>query len=281
MEFKKASKKQQKLRLLIEGPSGAGKTYSALELAKGLGGRVAVVDTEKGSASLYSDIFEFDALELTAPFHPERYIEAIKLAEYNGFNVLIIDSISHEWSGEGGCLDLQEKLGGQYRDWAKVTPRHNKFIQAILSSKCHIIATVRTKSDYVVELNEKGKNAPRKVGLKAEQRDGLEFEFTTVLRLNQNHLFECSKDRTRIFDGKNDVLSSEHGKILMNWLNSGEPEQVQEEEKSEMQNLDPYESAIKASSTIDELKIAWESIPKSEQKNYAELKNSVKSLFNE
>ena len=168
--FKKACKKKQKLRLLLEGASGSGKTYSALLLAKSLGDKIAVIDTEKGSASLYDKLTDFDTCELAPQFTPEKYIAAIAEAEKQGYDVLIIDSITHECSGKGGCLDLQAALGGRYQDWAKVTPRHNAFIDAILQSNLHIIATARTKTDYETT-NNNGKMKVEKVGLKTEQRE--------------------------------------------------------------------------------------------------------------
>lgn len=228
--FKKATKEKQKLRLLLEGASGSGKTYSALiiaqEIAQKLNKKVAFIDTEYGSASLYADKFDFDTLELEAPFTPEKYINAIKEAsECGDYGVLIIDSISHEWSGPGGCLDIQSALGGTFNDWKKVTPRHQKFINAILESKIHIIGCARTKSDYVMEegLNSKGKatTKPVKVGTKTEQREGLEFEFTTIFRLNQNHVASVSKDRTSIFENKDAVITEQTAIDLLNWLDSG------------------------------------------------------------
>jgi len=225
--FKKATKKQLKLRLLIEGAAGSGKTYSALTLAKSMGKKVAVIDTERGSASLYSKEFDFDVLEFSPPYEPERYIRAIKMAEESGYDVIIIDSLTHEWSGIGGCLDLHSKIpGNSYIAWGKVTPRHNAFIDAILNSKCHIIATARTKSDYVLEdqINKSGNTvkAPKKVGLKTEQRDGLDFEFTIVFRLNEHNLAVATKDRTSIFKGYDRVIDSESAKMIMDWLEDGE-----------------------------------------------------------
>lgn len=219
--FKKASKKQQKLRLLLEGASGSGKTYSALILAQTLGKKIAVIDTEKGSASLYDKLADFDVCELNPPFTPEMYINAITEAEKQGYDVLIIDSITHEWSGKGGCLDIQSGLGGRYQDWAKVTPRHNAFIDKLLSANMHIIATARAKSDYETT-NVNGKMKVEKVGLKTEQRDGLDFEFTLVFRLNENHIASATKDRTSLFFNKEGIIDSTTGKELLNWLNSGE-----------------------------------------------------------
>mgnify|MGYP003631137990 CR=1 FL=1 len=247
--FNKATKQQSKLRLLLEGTAGSGKTYSALIAATAMGKKIAVIDTEKGSASLYSDRFDFDVCEILPPYTPESYIEAIKGAEQAGYDVLVIDSITHEWSGEGGCLDIQSKLGGKYQDWAKVTPRHDKFKEAILQSTCHVVATARTKTDYAM-VESKGKMKVEKLGTKTEQREGLDFEFTTVLRINQNHMFESSKDRTGLFDGKEAVFTEAHGKMLIDWLDDG---------------VDPMIEGVKkinGCSTLDELKSAWLSFPK-------------------
>lgn len=231
MGFKPASKKQQKLRLLLEGASGSGKTYSALIIAKTiaetLNKKIAFIDTEYGSASLYADRFEFDTLELTPPFTPEKYISAInEAATADDYGVLVIDSISHEWSGQGGCLDIQSSLGGTFNDWKKVTPRHQKFINSILEANIHIIGCARTKSDYVMEegINNSGKSTtkPVKVGTKTEQREGLEFEFTTIFRLNQNHVASVSKDRTSLFENEDAVITSNTGEKLLEWLNAGE-----------------------------------------------------------
>ena len=227
--FKKATKEKQKLRLLIEGASGSGKTYSALLLAKGLkektGQRIALIDTEKGSASLYSNLVDFDVCDLEPDFTPEKYIKAIKEAESAGYGILIIDSITHEWSGKGGCLDIQTALGGKFNDWAKVTPRHNAFIDAILQSNMHIIGTARTKTDYAIEdgFNKSGGKTtkPVKVGLKTEQREGMDYEFTIVFRVNENHMASANKDRTSLFNGVDEQITEETGYKLYEWLNDG------------------------------------------------------------
>jgi len=148
MQLQKAEKQQVKLRVGISSPSGFGKTYSALLMAKGITNdytKIAVIDTESNSANLYAGLGNFNTLNLEAPYAPERYIEAIKTCERASVEVIIIDSITHEWSGKGGCLQIHEQLGGRFQDWAKVTPRHQAFIDAILQSKCHIITTVRKK----------------------------------------------------------------------------------------------------------------------------------------
>lgn len=266
--FKKAEKKKQKLRLLIEGASGSGKTYSALKLAKGLaektGAKIALIDTEKGSASLYDTLTNFDVCELEPPFTPEKYIKAIKEAEAAGYGILIIDSITHEWSGKGGCLDIQTALGGKFNDWAKVTPRHNAFIDAIISSPLHIISTARTKTDYALEdgLNKSGGKTtkPVKVGLKTEQREGMDYEFTIVFRINENHYAEANKDRTSLFNGISEPITEETGYMLFDWLNSGrEPAETKAEAAPENQpdnepdaDLDIFEGA-KACASYEDL----------------------------
>ena len=215
--IQKATKQKSKLRVLVEGASGAGKTYSALLLAKPFG-KVCVIDTECGSASLYADKFEFDVLELSAPFSPEAYIEAIQEVEQAGYDVVVIDSIAPEWSGVGGCLDIQNKLGGRYTDWAKVSPRHQRFIDSIIQSSIHVVATCRSKADY--KMDETTKKVT-KAGTAPQQRDGLDYEFTTVFALNQNHMAEATKDRTSLFDGKEHIISEKTGETLIAWLNNG------------------------------------------------------------
>lgn len=221
--FKKAERKQAKLRLALAGPSGSGKTYSALLLAQGLGGRIAVIDTEHGSASLYADIADFDTLELHAPYSPERYVDAITAAEQAGYSVLIIDSYSHEWTGSGGCLESNEKLahqkfkGNTWAAWNETTPRHRRLTDKILTSSLHIICTMRSKTETV---QGEGKKI-LKLGMKSEQRDGTDYEFTVVLDLTHDgHTAMASKDRTKLFEAP-ELISEETGRRLLAWLNSG------------------------------------------------------------
>jgi hypothetical protein len=228
--FKKAERKRAKLRLALAGPSGSGKTYSALLVAKGMGGRIAVIDTEQGSASLYSHVTEFDALELSPPYTPERYIEAIQAAVQGGYDVLVIDSMTHEWDGAGGCLEANETLaharmkGNTWAAWNETTPRHRAFVDAILQAPIHIIATMRSKTETVQGADKK----VVKLGMKTIQRDGTDYEFTTVLDLtHDNHYANASKDRTGLFSGP-ELLSESTGRKLLEWLNSGaevKPEQ--------------------------------------------------------
>lgn len=252
--FKKACKKQQKLRLLLEGASGSGKTYSALLIAKAMGKKIAVIDTERGSASLYDNVAEFDTCDLTPDFTPEKYINAINEAVKSGYDVLIIDSISHEWSGKGGCLEIQSKLGGRFSDWAKVTPRHNAFIDAILNADIHIIGTSRTKTDYEVSKDDKGKQKVEKIGLRTEQREGLDYEFTTVLRLNENHIATSTKDRTSLFTGLDFIINEEVGLKLLEWLNDG----VENKNESNIteEELIIYQK-LSECKTVEELNELW------------------------
>ena len=221
--FKKAERKQAKLRLALAGPSGSGKTYSALLLAQGLGGRIAVLDTEHGSASLYADLVDFDAMELHAPYSPERYIDVITAAELAGYDTLIIDSYSHEWTGSGGCLEINETVahqkfrGNTWAAWNETTPRHRRLTDKILTSSLHIICTMRSKTETV---QGEGKKI-LKLGMKSEQRDGTDYEFTVVLDLTHDgHTATASKDRTKLFD-QPELISADTGRRLLAWLNSG------------------------------------------------------------
>lgn len=231
MVFQKAKRKQAKLRLAITGPSGSGKTYGALLLAKGLGGKIAVIDTEHGSASLYDKLVEFDTLNLEAPYRPERFIEAIKAAEAAGYDTVIIDSITHEWSGAGGCLELNEEIarskfrGNTWSAWSETNVRHRAFIDAILASKCHIIATMRSKTE-TAQAEENGRKVVKKLGMKSEQRDGSEYEFTVVLDLvHDGHFATASKDRSLLFGGDPKPISVETGRKLAEWLDGPIAEQ--------------------------------------------------------
>lgn len=230
MKFTKAERKKSKLRLALTGPSGSGKTRGALLIAKGLGGRIAVIDTEQGSASLYCDLCDFDTLELGAPYSPERYREAIAAADNAGYDVLIIDSASHEWNGIGGCLEINEQLaqakfrGNTWSAWNETTPRHRKFIDAMLQSRMHIICTGRSKTE-TAQTNDGGRTKIVKLGMKTEQREGFEYDFTVVLDLTHDqHFANPSKDRTGLFSGDPEQITEATGKRLLAWLESGAEE---------------------------------------------------------
>jgi hypothetical protein len=223
--LRKATRKKAKIRLGLSAVSGAGKTYSAILIAKGLCGdlsKVAVIDTENGSADLYAHLGDFNVLPLTAPFTPERYIEAIRSCEKAGMEVIIIDSISHEWDGKGGCLEIVESLGGKYQDWARVTPRHQAFLEAILHSPSHVITTVRRKQDYEM-IRDGNKVKIEKAGLREITREGFEYELTINLEMDTYHNATASKDRTNLFMGKPSFVPSEKtGEIIAQWCEQGE-----------------------------------------------------------
>ena len=203
MQIIKAHRKHASIKLGIQGPAGSGKTYSSLLLAYGLCGdwnKIAVIDTEHYSASLYAHLGAYQVLPLEPPYTPERYIEAIEQCLEAGMQVIILDSISHEWGGSGGILEVHGRMtGNSFTNWSKVTPRHNGFVDRMLQSPCHLIATIRTKQAYV--LNQvNGKYVPEKVGLKGITREGMDYELTTVLNLDMQHKARASKDRTGLFE---------------------------------------------------------------------------------
>lgn len=222
MAFVKATRKQIKLKLAVTGAAGSGKTYSALRLAHGLGSKVAVIDTENGSASLYSDKFAFDTLDMTPPFTHEKFIAAIRDAEAGGYDTLVIDSASHFWEG---VLEYKSKLdargGNSYTNWNDAGQKFKGILDAVLQSKMHVICCMRSKMDYVQEKDDRGKTTIKKVGLAPIMRDGIQYEFTTVWDVDQNHCAQSSKDRTGLFGDGIEQITEEHGKRLLKWLESG------------------------------------------------------------
>lgn len=222
MQLQKASRKKASIKMSLNGPSGSGKTYSSLLIANGLcndWSKIAVIDSENHSSELYSNLGAYNVLQITPPYTPEKYIEAIQVCEKADMEVIIIDSISHEWEY---IIEFHASLGGNsFTNWHKIGLRHKEFINAMLKSKANIIATTRTKQDYV--LNEKnGRMVPEKVGLKSIQRDGLEYEFTLVFDINMKNMASASKDRTNLFFNKPETqLSVDTGRIIQQWCNEG------------------------------------------------------------
>jgi hypothetical protein len=228
LQLKKAQRKQVKLRLNLSAPSGAGKTYSALLMAKGIVGewtKIAVIDTENGSASLYDHLGEFNVIDLQPPFSPERYIEAIDACINGGIECIIIDSSSHEWNGAGGCLEINEKLaaakfkGNTWSAWSETTPRHDRFVNHVLQCNAHIITCTRSKMETVMGEDRKVK----KVGMKDLQRDGWEYELTVSLTIDRDtHMAIASKDRTELFEGKDPfVITEQTGELIRQWCEKG------------------------------------------------------------
>lgn len=227
MTFRKAQRNNAKLRLAITGTAGSGKTYSSLLIALGLGGKIALIDTENGSGNLYAHLCNYDICPLNPPYDPRRYGQCIHEAEQAGYSTVIIDSLSHAWNGQGGILDIQAKLaearyrGNSYAAWRDVTPLQNSLVDCLLASPCHIIATMRSKTDYLQAENERGRTEIRKVGLAPVQREGMDYEFTTVFDISTKHMASVSKDRTGLFPDVPFTIDAHTGEILRDWLNAG------------------------------------------------------------
>ena len=251
LSFHKATKEQAKLRLALIGLAGSGKTYSALSLATNLvpSGRVALIDTERGSASLYADRFSFDVLELEK-HGPDDYCEAIEVAEAAGYDVIVIDSLSHAWAGRDGALEQVDKIAkregksNNFTAWRDVTPRHNRLVDTMLSSKAHVIATLRSKMEYVLEKDDKGRSSVRKVGLAPIQREGLDFEFTVVGDMDLNHMLTVTKSRCLGAIEVGEMIEKPGEKTaakLREWLASGAVPAVRVEQPAP---VDPVAAAV-------------------------------------
>ncbi len=296
--FQKAVKTAAKLRLAFTGTSGSGKTYTALTIAQGIanGKPIALVDTENGSASKYADKFDFDVAEMHAPFNPEKYIKAISEAAEAGYGVIILDSLSHAWMGTGGVLDLvdeaakRSKSGNTYMAWKEGTPIQNRLIEAIVQSPIHVIATMRSKSEYVLETNANGKQAPKKVGLAAIQREGFEYEFDIVIQMTQDNdgiveKSRCSELANRVFSKPGKEVSN----ILVEWLGGTvtqrqpQPPVIaptlptpQAEKKEEKQTVAPYPASWKTPADAQ----AW-AVSNNHCSNEFEAKASFKNSLKE
>lgn len=223
IQAKKAVRYQVKVKIALMGPSGSGKTFSALRIAGGLGTKTLFGNTEADRGYLYAGKFNYDIIDLSAPYTPEKYIELIDYAEQQGYDTLIIDSGTHEWSGRGGLLEVHGNMpGNSYTNWLKITPRHNAFVDRILYSKVNIITCLRGKDVYVMTENEKGKQAPKKEGLGADMRANFEYEMMATLMIDQqSHVAVPMKDNTGLFENRFEMLTEEHGKLLMQWANDG------------------------------------------------------------
>lgn len=223
--IKKASRKQVKIKLGYAGPAGSGKTMSSLLTAHGLCGdwsKILLIDTENGSGELYSHLGDYNVISLTPPFSPEAYVDAIQTAEQAGMLVIIVDSVSQEWEGKGGIIETHSNMtGNSFTNWGKITPRHNRFVEAILQSNCHVICTMRTKTDYVL-VEKNGKQVPEKVGLKAITREGWEYDLTVVFDLDIKQQATASKDRTGLFMNKPQFVPGEEiGVMIKQWCDTG------------------------------------------------------------
>lgn len=232
---KKAVREKIFVKIALMAPSGGGKTYSALRLATGMAEEIKnetgedapilMGNTEQKRGYYYAEEFDYDIVDIEAPHNPETYVDFIQYAVDNGYKILIIDSSSHEWEGKGGCLELQQQAGGTYQAWSKITPRHNRFINAIADSPIHIIATMRGKDQYETIKDERtNKLTVQKLGVGAKQRDGFEYEFSCTFMIDQKtNMAEVQKDNTHIFESEGPtILTENHGKKIIQWANKGE-----------------------------------------------------------
>ncbi len=251
--FKKAKREQIWLKVLMAGPSGSGKTYSALRVATGIAqkikSRVAAVDTENSRIRYYANEFDFDDMQLSAPFTPEKYMEAIDKAVDGGYKVLVLDSITHEWDY---CLEVHSKMpGNSYTNWSKITPRHDAFMEKVLQSPLHIIATVRGKDEYILEEKD-GKQVPKKVGKGYKQRDNTAYNYTVTFNIDQrNHVADATKDNTHLFEDRYEVLTEKDGEALYDWANTGDVPAPKP--KSQQTTEEPEDRLAKGIKMIDEL----------------------------
>ena len=273
MQLRKSSKKQAKIKLALQGCAGSGKTYSALLLAYGLCGdwtKIAVIDSENNSADLYAHLGQYNVLPLEGKYDPETYIDAIKVCEKAGMEVIIIDSMSQCWDN---LLEYHACLpGNSFTNWQKVTPRMTSLIQMILGVNCHVISTMRCKQDYV--LSEKnGKMVPEKVGLKAVMRDGIDYEYTIVFDINMKHQAIASKDRTNLFANKPEFnITPNTGKIILDWCMDGI-------------TLEMIKAEISKAETLEQLTSVYQQYPEWNQqlladfsKRKAELLSSIEDV---
>ena len=243
--FKKAQREQVRIKVSIAGPAGSGKTMSSLLMAYGLTKaefpnlsdaeiweKICLIDTENGSGSLYvgkqvgpTTIGAYNTIDLTPPFEPGIFVDAIHMAEEHGMNVIIIDSLSHAWAGAGGALDQQGKIaersGNSWTAWRSITPQHNKLVDAMLQSPAHIIADMRAKMEYQQTVGDNGKKQVKAIGMGVVMREGIEYEFTVSFMLDYDHVANSTKDRTGIFDGKYFTIDANTGKQMYQWLSSG------------------------------------------------------------
>lgn len=229
IQIKKAVRERIFLKLVVTGATGSGKTKGAICIARDLSpsGKIGVIDTENRSASYYASDINFDVIELDAPFTTAKYLEALRAFVDGGYEAVVIDSLTHEWAASGGILDQKSQKdargGNSFTNWNEMKQLHNKFVETMLQSHVHIVCTLRSKMEYVMEQNEKGKAEVRKLGLAPISSDGMEYEFGVMFDIDRNsHLAVASKDRTGLFEGRSFELANEPiGRELRTWLESG------------------------------------------------------------
>lgn len=251
--FTPATKEAAKARIAFAGPSGSGKTYTALVTARALadGGRIAVIDTERESASLYADEFTFDTLNMHT-YDPRDLVGALGAAGAAGYAVIVVDSLSHFWMGQGGMLEQVDNAakrsygGNSFGGWKEARPMERAMIDALLAYPGHVIVTMRTKTEWVVQENERGRKEPKKIGTKPEQRDGIEYEFTIVGDLDLEHTLVISKSRARpLADAVIKNPDEKFGETILDWLGNGKPMPTA---------LDYRDAALEPAVTVEELR---------------------------
>lgn len=223
-QSRKAQKRQLALKILCSGSSGSGKTKSALRLATGIvgktGGSIYLINTEGDRGEMYANEFDYQIIDLPEPRSPENYMEAIKYCMNEGASVIIIDSLSHEWNYLNEQVNNMQ--GNSFNNWGRQKPRHRKLVDFIVEAKVHIIATGRGKDEYVMEVNDKGKSTPKKIGVGIQQEKDTEYEYMVTFNIAQDtHVATCMKDNTGLFNNKFDVLTEKDGEALYDWANSG------------------------------------------------------------
>jgi len=234
IQIKKAVRERVYLKVAVGGPTGSGKTWGAIGIAKGLAptGKILVIDTENRSASYYAGTadaagaWDFDVVEIEAPFSTQKYLEGLKAAIDNGYEAVVIDSLTHEWAASGGILDQKSQKdargGNSFTNWNDMKQLHNKFVETLLQSKIHVVCTLRSKMEYALEQDEKGKSSVRKIGLAPISSDGMEYEFGVFFDVDRaTHHAIATKDRTGLFEGRSMPLGNEIGQELRAWRDSG------------------------------------------------------------
>lgn len=248
MGFQKAKREQVWLKVLLSGASGSGKSYSALKMATGIAKKcnsgIAYIGTEGSRNKYYANEFDYDLLELEEPFECEKYMAAIDEAVKAGYKVLIIDSMTHEWKW---LNDVHDKMpGNSFTNWGKLKPRHHKFMDKVLNSPIHIIATARGKDDWVLE-DKNGKQVPKKVGMGQQQDKDISYEYTVSLMISQDtHVASADKDNTHLFDGKFEVLTENDGERLYDWANQGEAPAPKSPQPTYLEVTESDEDILKA-----------------------------------
>lgn len=253
MQMQKAARKKVKIKMAISAPTGFGKTYSALLLAHGITEdwtKICVIDSENASADLYSDLGDYNTISMSPPYNVDSFVKAVKLAIDGGIEVIIVDSTYHYWHGKGGLLEYNNSLGGRYQDWAKTNPLYSKWLDTILQSPVHFICTSRKKQAYEMSKDSSGKTIVEKKGMEDEIRSGFDYEMTLAFNIvNDKHMAEAAKDRTRLFAGKQEfVITEDTGKLIKQWCESG------------VAPVDPMAEAIASmlvATTLDEVKQTW------------------------